>query len=99
MGGGSACLQQLLGGPWLGSGQLRGGCCLLGMGRWRGLAAAGAGRSRSTVASRPWGAWLRLFALVCSSLPAAAKNPQHSEGTEPRAAPKKRKRKKQRVTE
>ncbi|XP_074888471.1 28S rRNA (cytosine-C(5))-methyltransferase [Buteo buteo] len=34
-----------------------------------------------------------------SSLPVAAENPQHGEGMEPRAAPKKRKRKKQRVKE
>lgn len=44
--------------------------------------------------------WLRLFAPVHSSLPAAAKeNPQPGEGTEPGAAPKKRKKKKQRVKE
>lgn len=40
------------------------------------------------------------FALVHSSLPAVAKeNPQPGEGTEPGAAPKKRKKKKQRVKE
>ncbi|XP_009871894.1 PREDICTED: putative methyltransferase NSUN5, partial [Apaloderma vittatum] len=45
------------------------------------------------------GTWLRLFTLVCSSLPVATENVQHREGTEPGAAPKKRKRKKQRVKE
>ena len=72
-------------------------------GRQRGLAVAGVGRegrSRGTAVSRASGTWLRPFALVRSSLPAAAEeNPQHGEGTEPGAAPKKRKRKKQRVQE
>lgn len=44
--------------------------------------------------------WLRLFALVHSLLPAAAKeSPQPGEGTEPGATPKKRKKKKQLVKE